>query len=191
MRTKLHLISLLAFALATPAMGQDDASQGGADALGGESALAVFVGADGNELGSVTLTPNEDGSVTLAGGLRDLSPGQHGFHFHQTGECDASSGFESAGSHFNPTDMQHGLDNPEGPHLGDMPNVTAGEDGTVRVDLTTDRVTLTQGEEGSLFDEDGTAIVIHEGADDQMSDPSGNSGNRIACAVVEPGAAVE
>ncbi|MBB4051539.1 Cu-Zn family superoxide dismutase [Devosia subaequoris] len=190
MRTKIHAASLVALMIAAPAMAQD-APQSGADALGGPSALAVFVAADGSEVGTVTLTPNDDGSVTLSGGIQGMAPGDHGFHFHQTGECDPSTNFESAGSHFNPTDAQHGLDNPEGPHLGDMPNVTAGEDGVVRVELTSDLVTLEEGQEGSLFDDDGTAIIIHSGPDDQTTDPSGDSGDRIACAVVEPGAAVE
>ncbi|HEV7344649.1 MAG TPA: superoxide dismutase family protein [Devosia sp.] len=192
MHTKLLLTSALALALSLPAAAQDTAAETGAGAVGGDSALAVFTNVDGTEVGSVTLTPQEDGSVTVAGGIRGMSPGPHGFHFHQTGVCDASTDFESAGSHFNPTDKSHGLEDPDGPHLGDMPNVTAAEDGTVAVDVNTDLVSLNdEGDEGFLFDEDGTAIVIHAGEDDQMTDPSGNSGARVACAVVEPGAAVE
>ena len=169
----------------------DATSQSGAAAVGGDSALAVFTNVEGSELGSVTLTPHHDGGVSIAGGLREISPGEHGIHFHQTGSCDTASAFDSAGSHFNPTDMAHGLDNEDGPHLGDLPNVTAAEDGTVTIDLTSTRVSLHEGDEGYLFDDDGTAIVIHAAADDQVTDPSGNSGDRIACAVVEPGAAVE
>jgi Cu-Zn family superoxide dismutase len=183
--------SAVALALCLPAVAQESTSQTGADAVGGNSALAVFTDTEGNEVGSVTLTPTDDGHVVIAGGLEGMSPGQHGFHFHQTGTCDPSTNFESAGSHFNATDTQHGLENPDGPHLGDLENVTAAEDGTVRVDLETELVSLTEGEEGYLFDTDGTALVIHAGEDDQMTDPSGNSGDRVACAVVEAGAAVE
>tara|TARA_R110002124_G_scaffold16882_4_gene71382 strand:- start:3401 stop:3976 length:576 start_codon:yes stop_codon:yes gene_type:complete len=191
MFNKLLLTSAFALALAVPAMAQDSATQAGAGAVGGDSALAVFTNVEGTEIGSVTLTPNEDGSVTLAGGLRDITSGEHGLHFHQTGKCDASTSFKSAGSHFNPTDMQHGLENADGPHAGDLPNVTAAEDGTVMVNLDTDRISLTPGGEGYVFDDDGTALVIHAGRDDQQTDPSGDSGDRVACAVIEPGAAVE
>ena len=174
MFNKLLLTSAFALALAVPAMAQDSATQAGAGAVGGDSALAVFTNVEGTEIGSVTLTPNEDG-----------------LHFHQTGKCDASTSFKSAGSHFNPTDMQHGLENADGPHAGDLPNVTAAEDGTVMVNLDTDRISLTPGGEGYVFDDDGTALVIHAGRDDQQTDPSGDSGDRVACAVIEPGAAVE
>jgi Cu-Zn family superoxide dismutase len=191
MHKTLLLTSAFALALSLPAAAQDTTTATSPGAKGGNSALAVFTDTDGNEIGSVTLTPGESG-VTIAGGLRDVTPaGPHGIHFHQTGDCDPSSNFESAGSHFNPTDMHHGLESEDGPHLGDLPNVTAAEDGTVEIDLTSELVSLTEGEEGYLFDEDGTAIVLHAGEDDQMTDPSGNSGDRIACAVVEAGAAVE
>jgi superoxide dismutase, Cu-Zn family len=114
-----------------------------------------------------------------------LPPGSHGIHFHAVGNCDSSGGpaFASAGAHFNPLGRQHGLDNPAGPHGGDAPNLTVGADGTAHASFTTDRISLTEGST-SLFDADGSSIVIHAAADDQISQPAGNSGARIACGVV-------
>lgn len=170
---RLVLSAATTLALILPTMAQDSAT-----------AIANFMSTDGTEIGSVTLTQG-DGTVTVSGELTGITPGQHGFHFHQTGDCDGAGGFESAGSHFNPTDHQHGLENPEGPHAGDLPNVTAAEDGTVAVDLTTDLISLAEGDPAYVFDDDGTALVIHADADDNMTDPSGNSGDRIGCAVIE------
>ena len=124
----LTLSAATALALVTPALAQ-------------EAAMATFIDADGMEIGSVTLSQSDDG-VTVSGELVGIPPGEHGFHFHETGDCDSAGGFESAGDHFNPTSHQHGHENPEGPHAGDLPNVTAGEDGTVAVDLTTAGVSL-------------------------------------------------
>lgn len=163
--------------LTLPAMGQDTAS-----------ATGSFVNADGAEAGTVTLT--QDGSsVTISGQLTGIAEGEHGFHFHTVGECDPAAAFESAGDHFNPTGSQHGMENPEGPHAGDLPNVTAAADGNVTVDLTTDMISLTEGDPAYIFDTDGTALVLHADPDDMMTDPSGNSGDRIACAVIEAPAA--
>lgn len=173
---KIALGAALTLALILPAIAQDQAS-----------ATATFMNADGTEIGVVTLTQGESG-VSLSGELSGVEPGEHGFHFHQTGDCDASANFESAGSHFNPTDHQHGLENPEGPHAGDLPNVTADAAGNVTLDLSTDTVSLEEGDPAYVFDEDGTALVLHANADDYVTDPSGNSGDRIACAVIEAAA---
>ncbi|WP_303989577.1 superoxide dismutase family protein [Devosia ginsengisoli] len=154
-----------------------------------QDATASFIDSDGAQVGSVTLTRG-DGGVTIEGHLMGISAGEHGFHFHATGDCDPGSAFESAGDHFNPTDHQHGLENPQGPHSGDLPNVTAAEDGTVAVDLTTDMISLTEGDPAYVFDADGTALVVHAGPDDMVTDPSGNSGDRIACAVIGAPAAL-
>jgi Cu-Zn family superoxide dismutase len=170
---KIALSAALTLALILPAVGQDQAG-----------ATATFINAEGAEVGAVTLTQGESG-VTLDGELTGITPGEHGFHFHQTGDCDATTQFESAGAHFNPTDHQHGLENPEGPHAGDLPNVTATEAGIVDVELTSDSISLTEGDPAYVFDDDGTALVIHADADDNVTDPSGNSGDRVACAVVE------
>lgn len=120
--------------------------------------------------------------------LRDLPVGTHGIHFHAIGKCEGrgSTAFASAGAHYNPLGRQHGMDNPGGPHAGDAPNFTIDADGVGRASFTTDRVSLTGGST-SLFDADGTAIVVHSTADDQISQPAGNSGARIACGVVGRG----
>jgi superoxide dismutase, Cu-Zn family len=112
-----------------------------------------------------------------------LKPGSHGIHFHEKGTCEGPD-FKSAGSHFAMPETKHGLLNTEGgPHLGDLPNLEVGADGHVRTTLSTNRVTLGEGTH-SLFKEGGTAVVIHAAADDQKTDPSGSSGDRIACGVV-------
>jgi len=128
----------------------------------------------------------EDGGVRIALNAQGLQPGEHGIHIHAVGQCDAAgdSPFASAGGHFNPDSTQHGLENPQGPHAGDLPNIEVGDDGAAEYDETTDRFTLGPGAT-SLFDADGSALVIHAGSDDMMTDPSGNSGGRIACGVIE------
>ena len=110
-----------------------------------------------------------------------ISPGVHGVHLHTVGSCEAPE-FTSAGGHLNPGGRQHGTATPAGSHLGDIPNLTAGSGGAGTVSMTlpgTREEVLAQ-----LFDADGTAVVIHAGADDYRTDPSGNSGGRIACGVL-------
>lgn len=120
-------------------------------------------------------------ALVLVAEVRGISPGQHGIHLHTTGKCEAP-GFTSAGGHLNPTAHQHGSMNPAGPHLGDLPNITVAADGTgsVRAPMAGAAATLL----ASLFDADATAIVVHAGPDDYKTDPSGNSGGRIACGVL-------
>jgi len=148
------------------------------------AAAGTFIDASGTELGSVTLTQG-DGAVSVIGDVMGIAPGEHGFHFHQTGDCDSSTAFESAGAHFNPNGHQHGLENPQGPHAGDLLNITASDQGMAMIDVSTDTMSLWQDDPAYIFDADGTALVIHAAPDDQSSDPSGNSGDRIACAVIE------
>lgn len=150
----------------------------------GQEATGTFVNHDGSEAGTVTLTQAGDG-VTLSGAAMGLTEGDHGIHFHTIGTCDPATKFESAGEHFDPAGHQHGLDNPEGPHAGDLPNISASADGSAQFELTTQMISLTEGEDGYVFDADGTALIIHAGADDQATDPSGNSGERVLCAVIE------
>jgi len=134
--------------------------------------------AEGRELGTLALAETAQG-VTVSGTLRGLPPGEHGIHVHTTGLCEPP--FESAGAHWNPTSRQHGTENPEGPHMGDMPNLTVGADSSVTVQQTTPGGTL-RGQD-ALLDADGGAVVVHAGPDDYRTDPSGNSGARIACGV--------
>jgi len=147
------------------------------------SGHATLRNASGATVGVLNLGPSATG-VHITGTLTGLPPGTHGIHLHTTGRCDGTD-FTSAGGHLNPATTHHGLENPAGPHAGDFPNIVAGSDGSVAVDLTNPRVTLDVNPSGGLFDADGTAIVVHAGADDQKSDPSGNSGARIACGVIE------
>ena len=138
--------------------------------------------ASGTSHGTLSLEQTGDG-VRLRGALARLQPGVHGIHFHQVGRCDAPD-FASAGPHFNPTNALHGLQNPLGPHAGDLPNITVNAAGEAAVDLTTTRATADPSSPRGLFGGDGTALVLHADPDDQHTDPAGNSGARIACGVV-------
>jgi len=149
-------------------------------------AYASIANAAGDRKGTVELWQDMDKIVHVEVQVTGMPPGPHGIHFHQVGKCDGAEAtpFSTAGGHFNPIGRQHGLDNPQGPHAGDAPNFTVNADGTGKASFTTDRVSLTDGST-SLFDDDGSAIVIHAAADDQTSQPAGNSGARIACGVVK------
>jgi Cu-Zn family superoxide dismutase len=158
------------------------AAEGSSDAA--LAATAQLQNVAGEPVGTATFTEMQDGTVMISAqitGLESDIVGPHGIHIHQTGAC--TPDFDAAGGHFNPTQMQHGLDNPAGPHMGDLPNIQIDEAGNGAYEATTDLFTLSEGDR-SLFDDDGAAIVIHAEADDQVTDPSGNSGARIACGVI-------
>jgi Cu-Zn family superoxide dismutase len=139
--------------------------------------------ATGNALGTLRFVRTASGSARLVGSLTGLSAGSHGIHVHAVGRCDAPS-FASAGAHFNPAGRQHGLDNPMGSHAGDAPNISADATLRAEVDVTFSNTTLTTSASNTLLDADGSAVVVHANPDDQKTDPSGNSGARIACGVV-------
>ncbi len=139
--------------------------------------------AKGNDVGRATILSKGTGvEVKLA--LKDLPPGEHAVHFHQNAKCDPPD-FKSDGPHFNPTSKKHGFDNPEGHHAGDMKNFTVKANGTAKATVADDSVVLGTGSEAnSLFANGGTSIMIHAKGDDYKTDPSGNSGDRIACGAI-------
>lgn len=146
---------------------------------GSEAVSAALRDSAGRELGTLTLR-DDTGGVVLSGELRDLPPGNHAIHIHETGRCEPP--FESAGDHWNPTNRQHGTENPQGPHAGDLPNLTVDADGSVSIQATTPGGTLRGA--NALLDADSAAVVIHAQPDDNRTDPAGGAGDRIACGVV-------
>ena len=159
-----------------------------------EMATAQLVNQQGNDAGTLRFTSDagglagDDGGVNIQGTARGLAPGEHGFHIHQNGECDpnaADGPFTTAGSHWDPmnTNNHAGPDTPvEERHMGDLGNISAGSDSTAQIDETFDFLTLSG--DTSIV---GHAIMIHSGEDDLETDPSGNSGDRVVCGVIEMG----
>lgn len=150
---------------------------------GAGHASAALVDVDGNEVGFAQFTEDATGMLHVSVHVKGVSPGQHGIHLHAVGSCTPT--FAAAGGHHNPLGRQHGLQNPNGAHAGDLPNLEVNAAGVGRLVGTTDRATLSAGPT-TLFDADGSAVIIHAGPDDQVSDPTGNSGGRIACGVIQP-----
>jgi Cu-Zn family superoxide dismutase len=139
-------------------------------------------GAKGEAVGTATLTATGATGVSIALDVKGLTPGAHGIHLHAVPKCEGPA-FTSAGPHFNPDTKKHGMQNPEGPHAGDMNNFTVAADGTAKATVTAPNVTMGTGA-NSIFTNGGTAVVIHAAADDMKTDPSGNSGDRIACGAI-------
>lgn len=145
----------------------------------GESAVAAMWGVDGAAMGTVTLEQGPNG-VWVSADVSGLTAGGHGFHIHTVGSC--SPDFSEAGGHFAPDDHGHGFMHSEGAHAGDLPNIHAGSDGTARADFFTDRVTLAADAMTSVFDADGSAIIIHAKPDTYGAEAG--AGDRVACGVI-------
>lgn len=135
------------------------------------------------KVGTATLKETPEG-VKIHLEAEGLEPGTRAIHIHETAKCEAPD-FKSAGGHYNPGQREHGFDNPKGFHAGDLPNIEVTDKGTVNVEITATNVTLKQGQENTLLDEDGSAIVIHAQADDYKTNPAGNAGDRIVCGVIK------
>jgi len=145
-------------------------------AEGNETATATLKKADGTAAGSAIASVTPEG-LSVSVSVTGITAGQHGVHVHMTGKCEGPA-FASAGGHWNPDNTKHGLEAPDGAHAGDMPNLTVAADGTGTLTFV-----LKSGTLAGLLDADGSAFVVHAGPDDQKTDPSGNSGDRVACGV--------
>ncbi len=162
------LTAALAIAAAGPAFAQ--------------SAQVTLKAADGKDVGTAALSAIPNGVlVTLS--VKGLPPGEHAFHVHAVGKCEPP--FTTAGGHFNPASKKHGLMVGEGAHAGDMPNLHVPASGELTIEVVNTLVTLEKGKANSVYQPDGTALVIHAGKDDYKSDPAGNAGDRIACGVIQ------
>jgi superoxide dismutase, Cu-Zn family len=147
---------------------------------GGGSATADMKAASASQVSGTVTFSEKDGKVEVAVDLKGLKPGEHGFHIHEKGDC-SSPDAKSAGDHFNPDKKDHGAPDAPVHHAGDLGNLTAGEDGTVKTTTTVDFLTLADGPNSAV----GKAVIVHEKADDMKSQPAGNAGARIACGIVE------
>jgi superoxide dismutase, Cu-Zn family len=173
------ILSAFAPAVYSPAYSDDKMAS-----TAGEAPTAVtadIVDVSGKKIGVVQAKQTKKG-VEFTVNVSGLTPGMHGIHVHSVGKCETPD-FKSAGGHFAMPDQHHGLENAKGPHMGDLPNLVVAKDGTAKTTFTDQSITLQPGN-NSLMKSGGTALIIHADKDDQHSDPAGNAGGRIACAVL-------
>ncbi|MFA6267588.1 MAG: superoxide dismutase family protein [Pseudolabrys sp.] len=147
-----------------------------------QTASAPLKDPQGKEIGSANLTQTPRG-VLINLSVKGLPPGEHAFHVHAVGKCEAP--FTSAGGHFNPDHKKHGLMAAEGAHAGDMPNLHIPQSGDLTVEVLNAGITLEKDKPNSVYDADGSALIIHAGTDDYKTDPTGEAGGRIACGVIQ------
>lgn len=147
-----------------------------------QTATAPMKNAEGKEVGSVNLTQTRQG-VLINVSVKGLPPGEHAFHVHAVGKCEPP--FTTAGGHFNPAGKKHGMMSADGQHAGDMPNLHIPQSGDLTVEVLNANITLEKGKPNSVFDPDGSAVIIHAGGDDYKTDPTGEAGGRIACGVIQ------
>lgn len=145
-------------------------------------ATAVMKSSDGTELGTVSFAENGNG-VLIRADLAGLPPGVRAFHLHETGSCE--DGFKAAGDHYDPEGHEHGTLNPAGAHAGDLPNIWVAESGNAVHHVITTDVTLAEDAPNSLFDADGSSVIIHENPDSYEADAG--AGGRIACGIIQAG----
>lgn len=177
--TRLGAVAAAALLLAAPALAQQPAPAPAASGVTAPVATVELMNTKGQRIGTVALTQFPRG-VLVSGQVQNVAPGWHGIHLHETGAC--TPDFAAAGAHHNPDHARHGLGSVPA-HAGDLPNLFVHADGSGQYQAWTDDVSLADGP-ASLFDADGTALVLHAAPDDYTTDPSGNSGDRIACGVV-------
>lgn len=173
----IKLSGMMLLLTSVSACGENEVSPG---EVSGNVARAVLMGVDQTEYGEA-IAAQGDGQLIISISAKNMSPGPHGIHIHAVGKCEGPD-FKSAGGHWNPTGKEHGFENEKGAHMGDLFNLDIGEDGTGSLEATIDGGSLSEGEK-ALLDSDGAAFVVHEGPDDLKTDPSGESGGRLACGV--------
>ena len=154
----------------------------GTSALAADTATAQLKGPNGEDMGTVEMQQGTTG-VLIQLQATGLAPGEHGFHIHQVGTCEPD--FEAAGDHYAPGGTGHGFLSENGPHAGDLPNITANQDGTAAVDHFTPLISLAEDATNTVLDSDGSAFIIHENPDNYVDADA--AGGRVACGVISPG----